>query len=159
MALSLITNIGSLSASNALTNNETGLEQSIAQLSSGKRIVSASTDPAGFRSRWRPRGCSDRSARPAPTPTTRSRILQTADGALSNIGNLLQTAQQLATEAADGSYNTSQLTAIDGQYQAMLSSHQPDRERQLSSTVSRCSRARRRPSRSVRPTPPTISLR
>ena len=47
MAFSLITNIGSLSASNALTNNETALEQSIAQLSSGKRIVSASTDPAG----------------------------------------------------------------------------------------------------------------
>ncbi len=48
--------------------------------------------------------------------------LQTADGALSNIGNLLQTAQQLATQAADGSFNGSQLTAIDGQYQGVLSS-------------------------------------
>ena len=35
---------------------------------------------------------------------------------------MLQTAQQLATEAADGSYNASQLTAIDGQYQGVLSS-------------------------------------
>jgi flagellin len=49
-------------------------------------------------------------------------FLQTADGAFSNIGNLLQTAQQLATEAADGSYNGTQLTSIDSQYQAILSS-------------------------------------
>jgi flagellin-like hook-associated protein FlgL len=48
MSLSLITNIGSLTASNALTNNQMSLQQSIAHLSSGKRIVSVADDPAGL---------------------------------------------------------------------------------------------------------------
>jgi flagellin len=122
MALSLITNIGSLSASNALTNNETALEQSIAQLSSGKRIVSASTDPAGLSISMETQGLLGSLGQASSNVSNASSYLQTADGALSNIGNLLQTGQQLATEAADGSYNASQLTAIDGQYQGVLSS-------------------------------------
>jgi flagellin len=48
MSLSLITNVGSLIASNALTNDQTALNQSIAQLSTGKRIVTAANDPAGL---------------------------------------------------------------------------------------------------------------
>jgi len=48
MSLSLVTNIGALTASNSLTNNQTALQQSISQLSSGKRIVSAQDDPAGL---------------------------------------------------------------------------------------------------------------
>jgi flagellin len=122
VSLSLITNIGSLSASNALTNNETALEQSIAQLSSGKRIVSASTDPAGLSISMETQGLLGSLGQASSNVSNASSYLQTADGALSNIGSLLQTGQQLATEAADGSYNASQLTAIDGQYQGVLSS-------------------------------------
>ena len=48
MALSLVTNIGSLIAANALTDNQAALNTSISQLSTGKRIVSAATDPGGL---------------------------------------------------------------------------------------------------------------
>jgi flagellin len=122
MALSLITNIGSLSASNALTNNETALEQSIAQLSSGKRIVSASTDPAGLAISMETQGLLGSLGQASSNTANANSFLQTADGALSNIGNLLQTAQQLSTEAADGSYNATQLTSMNQQYQGVLSS-------------------------------------
>ena len=77
---------------------------------------------------------------------------------LSNIGNLLQTAQQLATEAADGSYNSTQLTSIDSQYQAILTSINQIANG-ASSTGFRCSPAPQSLSRWVRPTPPTISSR
>jgi flagellin len=122
MALSLITNIGSLQASNALTNNQLGLNQSIAQLSSGKRIVSASDDPGGLSIAIETQGLLGALNQASQNASNASSFLQTADGALSNIGNLLQTAQQLATEAADGSYNSTQLGSIDSQYQAILTS-------------------------------------
>ena len=122
MALSLITNIGSLTAANALTNNQSSLEESIAQLSSGKRIVSASDDPAGLAISMETQGLLSSLSQANSNTVNAQSYLQTADGALSNIGNLLQTAQQLATEAADGGYNGAQLAAIDGQYQGILSS-------------------------------------
>lgn len=122
MSLSLITNIGSLTAYNALTNNQTALNQSIAQLSSGKRIVTASDDPGGLSIAITTQGLLGALGQASSNATNAQAFLQTADGALSNIGNLLQTAQQLATEAADGSYNSSQLTSIDSQYQAILTS-------------------------------------
>jgi flagellin len=122
MALSLITNIGSLTAADALTNNQMSLQESIAQLSSGKRIVSASDDPAGLAISMESRGLLGSLGQANSNSANAQSYLQTADGALSNIGNLLQTGQQLATEAADGGYNNAQLTAIDGQYQGILNS-------------------------------------
>jgi flagellin len=122
MSLSLITNIGSLTAYNALTNNQTALNQSIAQLSSGKRIVTAADDPGGLSIAITTQGLLGALGQASTNATNAQAFLQTADGALSNIGNLLQTSQQLATEAADGSFNGSQLTSIDSQYQAILTS-------------------------------------
>jgi len=122
MALSLITNIGSLIAANALTDNQAALNTSIAQLSTGQRIVTAATDPGGLSIATETSGLLGALNQASSNATNAQAFLQTADGALSNIGNLLQTAQQLATEAADGSYNGTQLTSIDSQYQAILSS-------------------------------------
>ena len=122
MSLSLVTNIGALTASNALTNNQMSLQQSISQLSSGKRIVSAQDDPAGLSIAMETQGLLGSLGQASSNVNNAQSYLQTADGGLSNIGNLLQTAQQLATEAADGSYNNTQLTAIDGQYQGVLNS-------------------------------------
>ncbi|HUA35782.1 MAG TPA: flagellin, partial [Candidatus Binataceae bacterium] len=110
MSLSIITNIGSLTASNALTANQNALNDSIAQLSSGKRIVNASDDPAGIAMAMETQGLIGGLNQASSNTSNAQSFLQTADGALSNIGTLLQTAQQLATEAADGSFNGTQLT-------------------------------------------------
>ncbi len=122
MSLSIITNIGSLTASNALTANQNALNTSIAQLSSGKRIVNASDDPAGIAMAMETQGLIGGLGQASSNTSNAQAFLQTADGALSNIGTLLQTAQQLATEAADGSFNGTQLTALDSQYQGILTS-------------------------------------
>lgn len=122
MSLSLVTNVGSLIASNALTNNQTALNQSISQLSTGKRIVSAATDPAGLAISMETQGLIGSLNQAYANTQNAQSYLQTADGAYSSIGNLLQTAQQLATEASDGSFNSTQLTALDQQYQGILTS-------------------------------------
>lgn len=122
MALSLITNVGSLIASNALTDNQNGLNESIAQLSTGKRIVTAADDPGGLSIATETQGLLGALNQASSNATNAQAFLETADGALSNIANLLQTAEQLATEASDGSYNSTQLASIDSQYQSILSS-------------------------------------
>jgi len=84
MSLSLITNIGSLQASNALTNNQAALNQSIAQLSSGKRIVSASDDPGGLSIAIETQGLLGSLNQASANTANAQSFLQTADGALSN---------------------------------------------------------------------------
>jgi len=121
MPVSLVTNIGSLVAANALNQNQQELNTSIAQLSTGKRIVSAQTDPGGLAISTVMQGLLGGLNQASANVVNAQAYLQTADGALSNIASLLQTAQQLSTEAADGSYNANQLTSIDAQYQGILS--------------------------------------
>ncbi|HLW72287.1 MAG TPA: flagellin [Candidatus Binataceae bacterium] len=121
MALSLITNIGSLIASNGLTQNQNGLNQSIAQLSSGKRIVSSANDPAGLAIASQTAGTLSGLTQASANDANAQSFLQTADGALANINNVLTTLQQVATEAADGSFSSSQLADLQTQYASLYS--------------------------------------
>lgn len=118
MALSLITNVGSDLAANELTQNQVLLNQAIAQLSSGKRIVNASDDPAGLAIAMQTSGTLAGVNQATSNAANAQAFLQTADGALANIGNVLTTMQQIATEAADGSFSNSQRADLNAQYSA-----------------------------------------
>jgi flagellin len=96
------------------------MNQSISQLSSGKRLINSAVDPAGLATAMEMQGLLGSLNQASANTQNATAFLQTADGGLSNIGNLLQTAQQLATEAADGSFNTTQLASLDAQYQGIL---------------------------------------
>lgn len=120
MSLSIITNTASQLAANSVANNQTSLNQSIAQLSSGKRIVSAADDPAGLAISTEINGLLGALNQSSTNAGNASGLLQTADGAMANIGNALTTMQQLANEAADGTINNTQRSALDTQYQALF---------------------------------------
>ena len=120
MALSIITNTAARLAADAVANNQTSLNQSIAQLSSGKRIVSAADDPAGLAISTEISGLLGALNQSSTNAGNASGMLQTADGAMANIGNALTTMQQLANEAADGTINNTQRSALDTQYQALF---------------------------------------
>src|ERR1039457_3690727 len=96
------------------------MNQSISQLSSGKRLINSAVDPAGLATTMEIQGLLGSLNQASANTQNATAFLQTADGGLSNSGNLLQTAQQLATEAADGSFNTTQLASLDAQYQGIL---------------------------------------
>jgi flagellin len=119
MSLSILTNIGALDATNALSNNQNELNQSIAQLSSGKRINTAADDPAGLAIALQMSGLLGGLNQAQSNTANDSALMQTADGALANIGNLLTTMQQLATEAADAPINSTQLGDLNSQYQTL----------------------------------------
>jgi flagellin len=121
MALSLLTNVGSLIAENDLTQNQNGLNQSIAQLSSGKRIVSSANDPAGLAIASQTAGTISGLTQAQANDANAQSFLQTADGALANINSVLTTLQQVATEAADGSFSSSQLADLQTQYASLYS--------------------------------------
>ena len=121
MSLSLITNIGSLIASNQVTQNQQYLNQSVAQLSSGRRIVNASDDPGGLAVALQTAGTLAGIGQAQSNASNAQAFLQTTDGALANIGNVLNTMQQIATEAADGSFSGSQIADLNTQYQSLYS--------------------------------------
>lgn len=121
MALSIITNTSAMLAYDAMATNQNNLNTTIAQLSSGKRLVNASIDPAGLALATEMSGLLGGLNQNTSNTTNAQALLQTADGALSNIANSLITMQQLATQAADGSLSSSQRTAINSEYQALFS--------------------------------------
>jgi flagellin len=120
MALSIITNTASQLAADSVANNQISLNQSIAQLSSGKRIVSAADDPAGLAISLQISGLLGALGQASTNAGNAHGMLSTADGGLANIGTALTTMQQLANEAADGTINGTQRAALDSQYQALF---------------------------------------
>ena len=104
------TNNAANSALNYLNNNsaqETGL---ISQLASGTRVVQASTDAAGLAIGTQLDANVTVFSQDQTNVQQGTAILQTADGALAQISNVLQRMMALATEAASGQVTDIQRT-------------------------------------------------
>jgi len=121
MALSILNNISSLTAENALSNTQASLQKTLTQLSTGLKINSGSDDAAGLSIA---EGMTANMAALTQSQQNASNgigMLQTADGALSQVTTLLNRAVTLATEAASSNITGSQSTALDTEFQAILS--------------------------------------
>jgi flagellin len=120
MALTLNTNIDSLTAQNNLTGSQALLTQSLTRLSSGLRINSAADDAAGlaisqqFTTQVNGTNQAINNANDAVSEA------QTAGGALTTIVNNLQSIRTLAVEAANGSNSASDRAALDSQVQQQI---------------------------------------
>ncbi len=91
------------------------------RLATGKRINSPAEDPAGY---MLARGLEARKrglAVALDNVSNAQNILDVAEGAYSNIMDMLQTLKEKATQAADGSLNSTQRDAINGQAEALIS--------------------------------------
>ncbi len=110
MSLSFQTNITSLDAQQNLQVNTNSLDNAITQLTSGYRINSSGDDAAGlavangFRSNVTELQQGVRNANDGTA------ILQTIDGGLNNISNILDQLQQLATQSATGTFSGNRAT-------------------------------------------------
>ncbi len=90
------------------------------RLATGKRINSPSEDPAGY---MLARGLEARKRGlqvALDNVSNAQNILDVAEGAYSSIMDILQTIKEKATQAADGSLNSTQRSAIDGQVSALI---------------------------------------
>ena len=112
MAIYVNTNIASLNAQRNLSTSTESLKTSLQRLSSGLRINSAADDPAGMaisQSMTTQINGNEQGVRNANDGIS---LAQTAEGALGQIQNNLQTIRQIAVQAANGTIsdtNRSQL--------------------------------------------------
>jgi flagellin len=120
MSLGVLTNVAAINAENSLNSTQNSLNTVLQQLSSGSRINSGADDAAGLSVSD---GLSANEAaltQSAQNAQNGVGLLQTADGALSQVTNLLDRAVTLATEASNGGLTTAQATAADTEFQSII---------------------------------------
>lgn len=121
MSLSILNNISSLTAENALSNTQANLQHTLGQLSTGLKINSGADDAAGLSIANGMQANIAALTQSQQNANNGIGLLQTADGALSQVTNLLNRATTLATEASNGGITGSQATALNTEYQSILS--------------------------------------
>jgi flagellin len=120
MSLGILTNVAATYAENNLNSTQNSLQTVLQQLSSGSRINSGADDAAGL-SIADGLGANEAAlTQSAQNAENGVGLLQTADGALSQVTNLLDRAVTLATEASNGGLTAAQSTAADTEFQSIL---------------------------------------
>lgn len=124
MALTILNNLSAMSAQNSLSMTQANLQKTLTELSTGLRINTGADDAAGLSIANGMQANIAALTQSAQNATNGVGMLQTADGALSQVTTLLNRAVTLATEAANGGLSTgtdSQSDALDKEFQSILS--------------------------------------
>jgi flagellin len=120
MSLGVLNNISAVYAENYLSQSQGKLQNTLKQLASGSRINSGADDAAGLSLAD---GLAANSAALTQSATNASEgvgLLQVADGALSQVTNLLNRAITLASEASTGTLNTAQQSSANLEFQSII---------------------------------------
>src|SRR5438067_4981442 len=117
--LSLHTNNAALSAQNSITRTQTSLSTSMTRLSTGFRINSSSDDAAGLQIASRLKAQTSGMAVAMRNTQNATSMLQTADGALDEVSNMLVRMKDLATQSADASSSADDVAAMQSEYDAL----------------------------------------
>jgi flagellin len=120
MSLGILTNVAATNAENSLNNTQNSLNTVLEQLSTGSRINSGSDDAAGLSISDGLTANEAALTQSAQNAQNGVGLLQTADGALSQVTNLLDRAVTLATEASNGGLTTAQSTAANTEFQSIV---------------------------------------
>ncbi|HHC6567114.1 TPA: flagellin [Vibrio parahaemolyticus] len=119
MVITVNTNVAALVAQRHLTSATDMLNQSMERLSSGKRINSAKDDAAGLqisnRLQSQMRGL-DVAVRNANDGIS---IMQTAEGAMNEVTNIMQRMRDLSLQSANGSNSQAERTALQEEVTAL----------------------------------------
>jgi len=121
MSLGVLNNINAIYATNNLNNTSNSLSKTLQQLSSGSKINSGADDAAGLSLVNGLQANSQALTQSQTNATEGVGLLKVADGALSQVTNLLNRAVTLATEVSNGTLNGSQQSAANQEYQSILS--------------------------------------
>jgi flagellin len=114
------TNIPAINSQRMLGRANEGLELSLQRLSSGLRVNSARDDAAGLAisermtSQIRGYGQAQRNANDAIS------LLQTAEGGLSEVANLLQRGRELALQAANATYGSRERQSLQSEIEQLI---------------------------------------
>ena len=114
--LSLHTNNAALSAQNSISRTQNALSTSMTRLSTGFRINSAMDDAAGLQIATRLKAQSSGMAVAMRNTQNSISMLQTAEGALDEVTNMLVRMKDLATQAADQSSTSDDKIAMQDEF-------------------------------------------
>ena len=121
MALTVNTNLASLNVQNNLNKSSTALSTSMQRLSSGLRINSAKDDAAGLQISNRLTSQINGLGTAIKNAGDGISIAQTAEGAMQESTNILQTMRTLALSSANGSLSAEDRKSNNAQYAALTS--------------------------------------
>ena len=113
------TNTAAAVTANALTKNERAMSQAMERLSTGQRINSASDDAAGLAIASRMTSQVNGLNMAVRNANDAISLVQTADGALSEVTNMLQRMRELAVQAASGTMSTTDQAALSTEFEAL----------------------------------------
>lgn len=115
MAVSVNTNVISLAAQRSASQVAATLETTMRRLATGLRINSAKDDAAGLAISERMTSLIRGSNQASRNANDSISLLQTAEGTLSSITENLQRIRELAVQAVNGGYSTSDRQALQGE--------------------------------------------
>ena len=114
------TNTAANITANALTKNERAMSQAMERLSTGQRINSASDDAAGLAISSRMTSQINGLNMAVRNANDAISMVETADGALIEITNMLHRMRELAVQSNSGTYSSTDRTALNVEYVALL---------------------------------------
>lgn len=112
-------NATAMIACNSLTRNENNLSASTAKLSSGYKINRAQDNPSGYALSRRMRAQIAGLSQSGDNASDGANIIETADGALSEVQNMLQRINELCVQAGNGTLSDVDRSSIDVEIQQM----------------------------------------
>jgi len=119
MAAVINTNLASINAQRNLSTSQSSMQLALQRLSSGLRVNSAKDDAAGIAIASR----MDAQVRGMTVAIRNANdgvsLAQTAEGAMSTVGDMLQRMRELAVQAANGTNSTGDLSNLNTEYQAL----------------------------------------
>jgi flagellin len=119
MSLYIQSNVASLQAQQNFGVTQNSLQNNFEQLSSGYRINSAADDPAGVGISANLTSQIDAFGQAGNNTNNAISMAQTADGALAQVGNILDTLNTLAVQASNGDLQVSDRANLDNEFQTM----------------------------------------
>jgi flagellin len=115
------TNNAATITANALSKNERAMSQAMERLSTGVRINSAGDDAAGLAISSRMTSQINGLNMAVRNANDAISMVQTEDGALIEVTNMLQRMRELAVQAASGTNSSTDRTALDTEFSALAS--------------------------------------
>ncbi|MEI7025662.1 flagellin N-terminal helical domain-containing protein [Paenibacillus sp. y28] len=112
-------NLNAMNAHRNLVFNNTQQGKSSEKLSSGYRINRAADDAAGLSISEKMRAQIKSLNQAARNAQDGVSLVQTAEGAMTEVSDMLTRMKELATQASNGTYNASDLAALDKEYQKL----------------------------------------
>ena len=116
---SINTNIAAQISANALAKNDRAMTQSMQRLATGTRINSAADDAAGLAVASKLSSQITGLGQAVRNGNDAIAVLQTADGAMIEVGNMLQRMRELAVQGGNGTLSSTDLTALNTEFAAL----------------------------------------